>query len=182
MLGSVPEARPRAHAVQAAGGVPGERAQADDHAPAGAARAPRPRRAGSCRARLGQRLVGGRRAAHRGGDEGAVEAQAVVGVDRGRLVREAGAVQRGEQPVARAVAREHAPGAVAAVRRRREPEHVHARVAGRRSRAPDGPSTPRPETPLASRAPPARATRRGAGSVRQPTTTRRSSPSSACRC
>jgi hypothetical protein len=35
-------------------------------------------------------------------------------------------VQRAEQPVARAIAREHAPGAVAAVRRRREAEHVHA--------------------------------------------------------
>ena len=47
------------------------------------------------------------------------------------------AMQRGEQEVARAVAGEHAAGAVGAVRGRREPEHEHARgrVAEARDRA-----------------------------------------------
>src|SRR5207248_10367646 len=40
----------------------------------------------------------------------------------------AGAVKRCEQPVARAVAREDAPGGVAAGGRRREADHIYARM------------------------------------------------------
>ena len=54
-----------------------------------------------------------------------------------RLVGEAGPVQRGEQPVAGAVAGEDPPGPVAAVGRRREADHhqPRARVAEARQRA-----------------------------------------------
>ena len=76
----------------------------------------------------GQRPVGGRRAAHGRGHEGAVEAQAVVAVSAtsGWLAKPVRWSAR-EQPVARAVAGEHAAGAVAAVCGGREAEHVDAR-------------------------------------------------------
>ena len=86
-----------------------------------------------------------------------------------RLVREAGAVQRREQEVARPVAGEHPAGAVAAVRGGREPDEQQPGAADRRSRAPAGPSTPRRGTRPASRARPARATRRAAGTRGTPT-------------
>ena len=65
-----------------------------------------------------ERPVGGRRAAGRGRDVAVDELQAVAARDRGRLAREAGAMQRGEEEVAGAVAGEDASGAVAAVRGR----------------------------------------------------------------
>ena len=81
-----------------------------------------------------------------------------------RLVGVAGAVQRRVQEVTGAVAGEHAPGAVGAVRGGRQAEHEHPRGRGRRTRGSGGPSTPSPRTTRASRGRPARATRRGAGS------------------
>jgi hypothetical protein len=55
------------------------------------------------------------------------EPQAVVARPRHGLVGEPGAVHRGEEPVARAVAGKDPAGAVAAVRRRREAEDQDAR-------------------------------------------------------
>src|SRR3954469_24295795 len=94
--------------------LPRERAEADDHArrPDEVELALEPRRASL--ALLGERLVGRRRAAHGGGDEAVAQLEPVVAVLRRGLVREARAVQAGEQEVARAIAREDAPRAVAA--------------------------------------------------------------------
>ena len=132
---------------------------------------------------LGQRLVGGRRAAHRRAPRTrrCSRSRRPAWTDV-RLVREAGAVQRGEQPVARAVAGEHAAGAVAAVGGGRQAEHVHARRRGRRSRARAGPSTPRRANAARfSRATRSRhSTSRGQRRQRDPTP-RPLSPSSACR-
>ena len=50
-------------------------------------------------------------------------------------------MQRREEPVARAVAGEHAPGAVGAVRRRRQADDHQAARRGRRTRARRGPSS-----------------------------------------
>ena len=73
---------------------------------------------------LRQRLVRRRRAAHRGGDEGVVQPQAVVAPTRlGWLANPVRCIER-EQPVARAIAGEHPAGAVRAVRGRGEAEHV----------------------------------------------------------
>ena len=95
-----------------------------------------PTTAGSVALR-GRGLVGGRRAAHGRRDPRVVQPRPSSRRDRRRLVGEARAVHRGEQPVARAVAGEHAPGAVAAVRRGRqaEDEHARRRVAEARDRA-----------------------------------------------
>ena len=69
---------------------------------------------------LGVGLFAGRRAAVDRGDPGVAESQPVVARDRRRLVREPGAVERRVEPVAGAIAGEHAAGAVRAVRRRRQ--------------------------------------------------------------
>src|SRR6266498_3224241 len=79
------------------------------------------------RAVLGERLVVGRRALDRRGDVAVPQLQPVVAGDRGGLVGEAGAPQRGEQPVAGAVAGEDAAGAVAAVGGGRQAEDEQAR-------------------------------------------------------
>jgi len=76
----------------------------------------------------GQRLVGGRRAADRRGDVGVAQPQAVAGVDGRRLVGEPRVVERVEEPVAAAIAGEHAAGSVAAVGRRRQPDQEEAGV------------------------------------------------------
>ena len=80
---------------------------------------------------LRQRLVVGRRAAHRGEDVRVRSAQAVVDVSGRRDVGEAGAMQRRHQEVAGAadaVAGEHAAGAVGAVRRGRQADEQQPRV------------------------------------------------------
>jgi hypothetical protein len=74
------------------------------------------------------RLVRRRRAAHGGRDPGVAQREAVAGVQRRRLVGEAGTVQRGEEEVARAVAGEDPAGAVRAVGGRREAEDHHGRA------------------------------------------------------
>ena len=133
-LGAVPEARlGPGHGLaqvgaQAQGGVPGKAAQAHDdaHAREQLELALGP---GQAVVALGGRgAVGGRRAAHRGGQEAVDELQAVVGGDRRRLVGEPARVQGGEEPVARAVAGEHAAGAVGAVGGGRQAEQADARV------------------------------------------------------
>ena len=68
-----------------------------------------------------------RRAAHDRRDECAVELEAIVARYGSRLIREAGAVERGVQPVATTVAGENPPRAVAAVSCRREPDHPQLR-------------------------------------------------------
>ncbi len=111
-------------------------------------------------------LVGRRRTANRGRDVRVVELQTVADTDRFGLVGEAGAVQRREQEVARAVAGEDPTGAVAAVGGR-----ARARRAASRASGSPKPGTGRPQYVLVpergalSRAPLAPATRRGAGSV-----------------
>src|SRR5918995_1021202 len=90
---------------QAQRGVPRELAEADHDACVRqlGELGSRPRL--DARVALGRRrLVRRRRAADRRGDPCAEELQAVAAVRRGRLVRQTGAVQRGEEEVARAVA------------------------------------------------------------------------------
>jgi len=70
----------------------------------------------------GRRLVPRRGATGGGGDVAVAEREAVVPGDRARLVREPETVQRLVQPAAARVTREHAAGAVRAVRRGREPD------------------------------------------------------------
>ena len=72
------------------------------------------------------RLVGRRSAPHRGRDVAPAQTQPVVARHRCRLVGEAGPVERPEQPVARAVAREDPPRAVSPMGRRRKPDHEHS--------------------------------------------------------
>ena len=100
----------------------------DDHlrlASSSASSASSQRRQVSSSARVG--LVGGRRAAGGGRHPGVAQHEAVVPVDRRRLIREAGAMQRRVEPVAALVAGEDAARPVAAVRRRREPDDQDAR-------------------------------------------------------
>ena len=122
------------------------------------------RRVRQARVALGRRrLVRRRRAAHRRRDPGVAQRQPVAGVHRRRLVGEARAVQRGEQEVARAVAGEHAAGAVGAVRRRRQAEDQHARVGIAEAGDRPAPVLLARRTTRASRARRARATPRAAG-------------------
>src|SRR3954469_10182686 len=124
---AVPETRLGPQRQQLAGRVPAELAEADDH-PDPVEQLQLLRRVRQAVvALLRQRLVRRRRAADGRADERAVQAQPVAECARDGLVREAGPGQRGEEPVARAVAGEDAPGAVAAVGRGRQPEDVHAR-------------------------------------------------------
>ena len=69
---------------------------------------------------LGRRLVGRRRAAHRGGDVRVAQSQPVSPANASGLVGQARPMQRAEQKVARAVAGEDPAGAIAAVRRGRQ--------------------------------------------------------------
>ena len=65
-------------------------------------------------------------AAHDDGDVRVAEAKAVIGGDRCRLVRETGAVERGVEPVAGAIASEDAARAIAAVGGGRETDDEQA--------------------------------------------------------
>jgi len=70
----------------------------------------------------------GRGTAHRGADEGIVQALAIVACDRGRQVRESMRMQRAEEPVAARIAGEHAAGAIGAMRRGSQTDDPQARV------------------------------------------------------
>src|SRR5437667_20511 len=95
-----------------------------DRAPVAGAQYSSPRRGRGSRLRRGAR----RRRAPRGrGDIAVVERQAVVARPRLRLAREAMAIQRLVQPGAARVSREHATGAVRAVRRWRKPDNEQTR-------------------------------------------------------
>jgi len=69
----------------------------------------------TCRAFVGRRLVGGRRALDRRGDPRAAERQPVVAVDALRLIGVPGPPKRPIEPIAAAVTGEHSPGAIGAV-------------------------------------------------------------------
>jgi hypothetical protein len=126
-LGQVPEAGlgpDRAEVAQ--GGVPGEGTQGDDHGGVGQQGQLLVEPGGAGVALGDGRLVVGRRALDRGRDPAVGELEPVVARDRGRLVGVTGPVQAGEQPVARAVAGENSPGAVAAVGGGRQTEDQEA--------------------------------------------------------
>ena len=78
-----------------------------------------------------QRFVSRRRAPAGRGDESSPQREAIVPADAGGLVRKSGPVQGGIEKVPAAVAREHPPGAVSPVGRRRQPhdEQPRARIA-----------------------------------------------------
>ena len=82
----------------------------------------------------------------------ATQPLAVAGVGAGGPGGEADPVQAREQPVAGPVPGEDAPGAVAAVGGRRQPDDQHPRRRRRPSRRSDGPSTAGRRTPPACRA------------------------------
>ena len=119
---------------------------------------------------LGRRLVGGRRAAHRGRDVGVVQLEPVVGA----RPRSAGWRSRCGAATPNSQSPERSPVKTRPVRfppcaAGARPSDEHAGAADRRSPAPAGPSTPRRGTRPASRARPARATRRAAGHARHST-------------
>ena len=91
--------------------------------------APAPRR-GSARSGRAPRArrVAGRRAADGGSDVDAAQREPVVARDARRLAGEPRAVERGVEEVARAIAGEHAPRAVRAVRAGREADDDEARA------------------------------------------------------
>ena len=74
-----------------------------------------------------QRLVLRRRAPNSSGNVTITQAQAVVSVNRFRLIREAGLVQCSKEPVAASISSEDPSGPVTAVRRRREADDEEAR-------------------------------------------------------
>src|SRR4030095_388519 len=85
-----------------------------------------------------RRLVGRGRAPHGGRDVSVDQLETVSGIRRRRLAGHALLMERPEQPVPAAIAGEHTSGAVAAVRRGRQPHQQHARrgiaESGKRSR------------------------------------------------
>ena len=68
-------------------------------------------------------LVVRRRTTAGGRGVDAIELQAIVAVERSRLIREAGFVQRGVEKVARTVTREHSPGTVRSMSCGSEPQN-----------------------------------------------------------
>jgi hypothetical protein len=72
--------------------------------------------------------IGRRSTTHRGRHSRPDEALAIAGVHARWLHRKASPVQSREQPVATAVAGEDSPSPIAAVRRRRKPQHQQSRV------------------------------------------------------
>ena len=144
--------------------LPREGAQGDGHPQPGEDQLElpvQPRRAGVALGR--RRLVVRRRAPHRGHHPGADQGLAVADVRARRQDGEPDAVQRGEEPVAAAVAGEDAAGPVAAVRGRGQARRPGRPAARLPSRGSAGPSRSRRRRPGASRGRPARARRPAAG-------------------
>ena len=112
--------------------------------------------------------VGRRRAPDHGCDPDAVQAQPVIRPRGTRRAGEPRAPQRPVEEVAGAVAGEHPPGPVGAVRggRQAEQQQARRRVAEARHRA--GPSTPARRMRRGARGRPARATAPAAGSACRP--------------
>ena len=175
--GGAPGSGDPAPASTRADGVAGEPAEHHDHPHLGEQlELPDRGTAGSGRARRAWACWRAARSAPRPRRRRRVSSRPSSAARGGRLVGEAGAVQRGEEPVARAVAGEHAAGAVGAVGGGGEPGDEHPGARDRRTPGPGGPSTSSSRNAaalLAAR--PARATRRGAGTPG----TRRSPRSSA---
>jgi hypothetical protein len=64
---------------------------------------------------------------NRGGDVAIAQLKPVIAMIRIRLIGKAGCMKRAVKPIAAAVAGEHAPGAISAVRRRRKSDDQYAR-------------------------------------------------------
>ena len=155
-----PRRRARTSGAAAGASAPSARERPQRRGPGDTTRARRRRAtrssAASSRTRYGAQLsrsVGSRlvvRRAHDltgGGDPaGRSPRRPSSAAHAGRPAREAGGVQRRPQEVAAGVAGEHPARAVAAMRRRREPERAGSARPDRRTRAPAGPSTSRPGT------------------------------------
>ena len=125
------DARERGRAQRRPRRLVPERAEHDDHAHLGRAAAARARgTAGTCRARSGVGLFAGGAQRTAAAMYASCSSSPSSSADRLGLIREAGAVQRREQEVARAVAGEHPAGAVAAVRGGREPDDAATGPAG----------------------------------------------------
>ena len=100
---------------------------------------------------LASRAIARRRAARSRGDVAVAEPKPVVPAHRCRLVGEPETMEGFVEPVPARIPREHAPGAIAAVRRGREPHHQQPglRVAEPRHRpAPVAPAAELPLLPL----------------------------------
>ena len=107
--------------------VKGDLAQSDHHPDVGEQRQ-FPLQVAAAAADLpGRRFVRRRRAAHRGGDVGAAQFQAVLAAVADRLGGETAGMERAKQVVSGAVAGEHASGAVGAMGPRRQPDHEQTR-------------------------------------------------------
>ena len=177
-LRAVAEARPRLRdrgraRADAQHAVPRERAERDDHRDVAAAARARARGTAGTVALRGVGLLPGGAQRTIAATYASRQHEAVVAAADVGWFAKPRAVQRGEQPVAGAVAGEDAAGAIAAVRRRREPDDQRRARPDRRTPAPGAPSRPgrrsaRPRSRATSRA-----TRRAAGQARHATTSRR---------
>ena len=122
-----PADRPASRRQRVERRAPGERTEGDHHA--GRHQLELTDEVRRARVTLRRRRAVGRRCAmHRRGHPHAAEHQPVVDGGRRRLRRQAGAMQRRHEHVAGAVAGEHPPGAVGAVRRRRQPDDHDRRI------------------------------------------------------
>jgi len=103
--------------------APGDGAEGEDDAHVGEERQLVVEEVGAAGDLVGARRVVGRSAADGGDDVSVRERQAVVARGARGLAGEAGAMERGEEEVARAIPGEDTPGAVRAVRGGRETEN-----------------------------------------------------------
>src|SRR5512132_3153102 len=108
--------------------IPGERSQRNDHAYTGEGAELSLQEREAAIALLGGRAVPRRSASVHRAEIGTAESEAVVHGRGRRPVREAGAMQRREQEVPRAIAREDPPRPVTSMRGRRKPEDEDPRV------------------------------------------------------
>ena len=110
------------------------------------------------------RLVGRRRTVDRRRDVEVTQDQAVVAGGARRLGGVAGPVERGEEPIAGAVAGEHTPRPVGPVRGRRQADDAHMCARRHRTRARRDPNRSGPQTTPGARRRSPRAIAPGAGS------------------